>query len=593
MKSRNRLLYNLIKFIPFYLIGILSLLVVDIFQIFIPKILSEIIDGIKSGAFTINDIFYNSLKILLISIIILIGRILWRLFIFGSSRKIEYNIRNDLFKHIESLTQNFYNKNKTGDLMAHFTNDAEAVRMAIGPGFMMAFDAVVMTILVIINMIFYVNLNLTLLSIIPLPIIVIGGILLGKRLTERFKEKQEAFGKMTDFSQEAFTGIRVIKAFVQEKNHLKEFLKVNKSNYDKNIKVVKLYGLLFPIVEIISSICFLIALIYGGYLAIINKISLGKFIAFYQYLGMLIWPMIAMGWCINIFSQGISSQRRIKKIFNEKPEISDKNKPVSGKIKYGRIKIKNLTFRYIDTKEPQLKNINLSIDEGKILGIVGKTASGKSSLINLLVRLYDSKKGSIFIDGVDIHDVPLHELRKFIIIVPQDNVLFSDTIANNIAFGSEETNKVKIEEFARIACIHENILEFPKKYETIIGERGVTLSGGQKQRISIARAILLNPKILILDDSLSSVDTDTENKLLKNLKAIRKNKTTIIISHRISTIQEADKIIFIENGKISEEGTHKDLLMKKDKYYNMYQKQQIEKQMEGKQSNVGRTGSFR
>jgi ATP-binding cassette subfamily B protein len=580
MKYLNNLLKYLFRFIPFYLIGIATLIFVDILQLITPKIIGETIDGIKQNNFLLNDIIINVLKLFMITVMIFFGRIIWRLFIFGSSRKIEDIMRCDLFKHLESLSMNFYNKNKTGELMAHFTNDLAAVRMAIGPGFMMAVDSIVLTAMVIINMIIFVNLKLTLFSFMPLPLIGIGGYFFGKALSIRFKEKQESFGKLTDFAQETFNGIRVIKAFVQEKNYLNEFLKHNNDYYNKNIKLAKLYSFAFPLVEFISGCSFLITLIYGGYLTMIGKLSLGKFVAFNQYLAMLIWPMIAIGWCINIFSQGLASQKRVSAIFYEKSDIFDKKNIKQKSIKNGKIEFKNLSFKYKNSNGYVLKNINLKINPGETLGIVGKTGSGKTTLVNLLIRLYNPKKNQIFIDNCDILDIPLLELRKFIKIVPQESILFSTTIKENIMFGLENNNESKMIEASMNSNIHKNIMQFPLKYETVIGEKGITLSGGQKQRISIARALILEPDLLILDDSLSSVDTKTESIILKNLKNLRKDKTTIIIAHRISSIQSADKIIFLENGQITEHGTHRELLKLKGKYYSMYKKQQIEKKME-------------
>ncbi len=580
MKKSNRLLHHLVKFIPLYIIGILTLLGVDIIQLFIPRLVAGIIDGIKRGGFTINDILVYVVKLAVISLMIFAGRAVWRFFIFGPSRKIEDNLRCDLFAHLEKLSQNFYNKNKTGELMAHFTNDLSAVRMAIGPGLMMAIDAVVMTALIILNMIVFVNLKLTLLAVLPLPVIGIGGIFFGKAMTIRFREKQEAFAKMTDYTQEAFNGIRVIKAFVQEKRYLAEFLKANRDNYDRNIRLARIYSIAFPLVEFIAGLSFLITLVFGGYLAVINLLSLGKFIAFNQFLGMLIWPMIAMGWCINIFSQGLSSHRRIQKIFGEKPEIVDRQDIKMAAIGAGKIELKNLSFRYDGAADAVLKKISLVVNAGETLGITGKTGSGKTTLINLLARLYNPPEKSVLIDGTDIYDIPIVQLRDILKIVTQEPVLFSTTIRENIAFGHEMPDDGKLFAAADDASIHETIADFPDKYETVIGERGITLSGGQKQRVSIARALLKDPGILILDDSFSSVDAGTENRILESIRRLRKGKTTIIIAHRITAIQSADNIIFLENGAVKEQGTHKELLKRKSAYYELYQKQLIEKKME-------------
>jgi len=570
----------LLKFLPYYVIGIGSLIVVDIIQLYLPILVGNTIDGLKNTNYKTEDLIRQALIILGIGVMLFGGRFLWRYFIFNSSRKIEYYLRNDLFSNLETLSLNYFNKNKTGDLMSYFTNDLGAVRQAIGPGFMMALDAIVLTIFVIYNMITYVNLQLTLISFIPLPVITIGALFFGKILQERFKEKQEAFSNLSDFSQESISGIRVLKAFVQETKEIKAFNEVNKNNMDKNIKLIKIFGVLFPLVEIIAGISFMITLFYGGYLAIINKITLGQFVAFNQYIGTLIWPMIASGWVINIISQGSASYKRIKEVLNTKTDIFDEPDLKSEKPLKGSVEIKNLSFKYENTNNYQLKDINLFIAAGKTLAIVGKTGSGKSTLVNILVRLYNPPFGTVFIDGKEIYSISLKDLRQFMGIVCQDNVLFSDTIKNNIGFGTAPLSEEDVIESSRLANVYNNIIEFPNKFNTIIGEKGITLSGGQRQRICIARTLITKPEILILDDSLSSVDTETESLIINNLKELRKNKTTIIVAHRLSTIQFADHILVLDEGKIVEYGTHEDLLAKNGIYHNIYTKQQIEKIIE-------------
>jgi ATP-binding cassette, subfamily B, multidrug efflux pump len=580
MKSLKSLLKHFKKYIIFYTIGFIALFAVDLLQIFIPKIIGDVFDRLKSQSIDLNGVILQAFYVLIVGFLVFLGRITWRLCIFGSSRKIEYDLRNDLFSHLEKLSLNFYNKNKTGDLMSYFTNDLAAVRQAIGPGLMMALDGIIMTLFVIVSMMYFVNVQLTLIAIIPLPIISIGGILFGKSLTMRFKDKQEAYSKLSDYVQESFTGIRVIKAFVQEPKEIKAFLEVNNFNMDKNVKLIKLYGILFPIVEIISGISFLITLLYGGYLAMIGRISLGQYVMFNEFIGMLVWPMVAIGWCINIFSQGYASQVRVQNIFDEKPDIFDgenvKAKPFSNT----NIEIKNLNFKYNGVDEPVLKNINLTIEEGKTLAIVGKTGSGKTTLVNLLLRLYNPPEKSIFFSGTDIYGIPLKNLRRHIGIVPQDNFLFSDTVTGNVGLGMNELIFDEVVEAAKDANVYSNIVDFPDRFETVVGERGITLSGGQKQRISIARVLIKKPEILILDDSFSSVDTHTEETILKNIYNIRKNKTTIIIAHRISTVKQADKIIVLDNGSLVESGTHEELIENNGYYSKMYERQQLEKVIE-------------
>lgn len=580
MKSFKFLHKYIKKSIWIYLLGAIALILVDFFQMYIPKYVGKIIDGIKNKVFSFDDILRYSLLILLISVIIFFGRILWRIFIMGTARKIENNLRLDLFSHLEKLSQNFYNKNKIGDLMAYFTNDLEAIRMTIGPGVMMALDSILMTILIVINMIFFVNLKLTLLALTPFPFIALGALIIGKWMEDSYKNKLEAFSKLSDYVQESISGIRVIKAFVEEYNELKSFQKVNENNYKKNVKLIKIYSIIFPLTQVISGVSFFMNLLYGGYLTIIGEISLGQFIAFNQFIEMLIWPMIAIGWNINIISQGFASQKRIQSILDEKPDIKDDIEARSINIENSSISIKNLSFRHDQTERDQLKDLSLELGEGKTLALVGKTGSGKSTLANLLLRIYDPPDNTIFIGGVDIKKIPLFNLRETVGLVPQDNFLFSDSIQNNIGMALDNPNIDALKYFAATAHIGDNIEEFPDKYDTIIGERGITLSGGQKQRISIARMMTKNYPIMIFDDSLSSVDTYTEEKILSNLFNLRKGKTNIIIAHRISTIDKADTIVFIEDGKIIEQGTHAELIKLKGNYYSLYKRQQIEKTLE-------------
>lgn len=579
MNEKNGFIVYLKKYKWRYIFGITVLFIVDILNLYIPQFTGEITDGLQTNTMDMEGLIIGIIKIIFVGAMITIGRFLWRYFIFGASRKIEYEIRNDLFKHLEKLSLRYFNENKTGDLMAHFTNDLNAVRMAIGAGVITSFDAIIMTLMVLIKMITHIDFKLTILAVIPLSIIALGGIKFGKAIEARFAAKQAAFSDLTDEVQESISGVRVIKAFVQERKELKSFARANKDNMDKNMDVVKLQAAVIPLLDIIIGISSLIALLYGGYLTIKGEITLGKFIAFNQYIAMLVWPMIAIGDSINFFSQGLASLRRIKGIFIEKPEIFD-SMPKEIKELKGEICFKNLTFEYSDKKPPALKNIKFKLKKGDTLAILGRTGSGKTTIVNLLLRLYNSERGKIFLDGNDILDIPLKTLRENIGYVPQDNFLFSDTLGNNIAFGADKNDIESIYNSSKIACIHDNIMDFPENYETMVGERGVTLSGGQKQRSSIARAIMKEAPILILDDALSAVDTDTEEQILKNLKTNRENKTTIIIAHRISTIQNADYILVLTDGEMSEYGTHEELIQLDRVYAQMYRTQQLEKQIE-------------
>ena len=580
MKENNILLRYLYKYKWKYLFGIITLFIVDFMHLYIPQFTGEITDGLESHTMDMNGVLLGIGKILLVGGILAIGRYLWRYFIFGSSRAIECEIRNDLFAHLEKLSMSYYNKNKTGDLMSHFTNDLNAVRMSIGPAVITAFDAVIMTIMVLIKMILYVDFRLTVLSVIPLLFIAAGGVYYGKAVEKRFAAKQEAFSDLTDQVQESISGIRVIKAFVQERKELKSFAKANMENKDKNMGIVKLQAIVMPSLDFIIGFSSVITLLYGGYLTIKGDITLGRFIAFNQYVNMLVWPMIAAGDSITFFSQGFASLKRIQNIFDEKPEIFDEAAVKSIEHLEGDININDLCFRYSPDTSNVLNHISVHIEKGSSLAILGRTGSGKTTMANLLLRMYNVEPGQITLDGNDIREIPLKTLRENIAYVPQDNFLFSDTLRNNIAFGTITNDLDMVEQAAKEACIHDNIMSFPLKYETMVGERGVTLSGGQKQRSSIARAFMKAAPILILDDSLSAVDTNTEEMILENLKKNRQGKTTIIIAHRISTIQNADNILVLDAGEMAEYGTHEELLKLQGIYADMYEKQQLEKQLE-------------
>lgn len=559
-----------------YFGGLLTLFFVDFAHIYIPQFTGEVTDGLTSRSLD----FYGVLKlvglILFFGAVIALGRFLWRYFLFGTARKIEREIRDGMFEHLEKMSVEYYNEHKTGDLMSRFINDLNAIRMAIGMAVISAFDATVMALMVIFKMIFYVDLKLTLLAIIPMLVIFAGEFWYGSIMERRFTQKQEALSDLTDMVQESFSGVRVVKAFVQEKAQRYTFLKANGITREKNMKVATLQAVVMPLLDVIIGVSTVIALCYGGYLALIGEITLGKFIAFNQYITMLVWPMLAAGESINMISQGLASAKRVKEVFDEKPEIFDDEDAVPVEKIEGNIEFNHLTFVHNGHSEPTLDDISLKVPAGTTLAIIGRTGNGKSTLVNLLLHLYNTKRGMILIDGKDINTIPLHDLRTNIAYVPQDNFLFSETLRNNIAFGSDSDDMDEVIKATKAACIHDNIIGFPEGYETIVGERGVTLSGGQKQRSSIARALMKDAPILILDDSLSAVDTDTEEKILANLKENRAGKTTIIIAHRISTIQNADMIMVLDDGKAAEVGNHRELMELNGIYRSMFEKQQLE-----------------
>ncbi len=559
-----------------YTAGIITLFIVDFASLFIPKLTGTVTDGLTAHTLGWNGVVSCLISIFILGLTLAVGRFLWRYFLFGVSLSIERELRNDMFGHLEKMSVEYYNVHKTGDLMTRFTSDLNAVRIAIGPAVICVFDATVMTVMVICQMMYYVNIRLTLLAVIPMFFICVGEIYFGKIINGRFMERQEAVSHLTDFVQESFSGVRIIKAFVRERAELRAFAKANKNAMDKNLRVVRLQSVVMPLLDVIIGLSSLSTLIYGGSLALTGEITLGRFVAFHQYINMLVWPMIACGDAINMFSQGTASIRRIQDIFDEKPEVSDQADAAGPAQIKGDITLSHLTFVHRGQSGPTLKDISLSVPAGTTLAIIGGTGSGKSTLVNLLLRLYNTQPGMISIDKKDINTLSLKTLRENIAYVPQDNFLFSDTLRSNIAFGADRQNMDAIVQAAETACIHENIVSFPDGYETIVGERGVTLSGGQKQRSSIARALMKDAPILILDDALSAVDTDTEEKILRNLKKNRAGKTTILIAHRISTIQNADIILVLKDGQAKEIGNHEELMRKNGIYRNMFEQQQLE-----------------
>ncbi len=564
-----------------YLLGLAALFLVDQVNANVPRLSGELIDGLKDGILAMDGVWSIALRLLGMGAAIMTGRFLWRVFLFGSARMVERDLRNSLFAHLEKLSMSWYNDHKTGDLMAHFTNDLGAVRQLMGMTVITSFDASVMLVLVLVSMIRFVSFRLTVVALIPLIIIIFGDIWFGKNMHRRFLARQEAFSELTDQAQEAVSGIRVIKAFVQEKKELAAFARANAKSRDKNMHVVRLVALVLPLLDLVIGLSLLLTLLYGGRMAIFGEISVGQFVMFNYYVGMLVWPMIAVGESVSNLSQGMASLRRIRGILDEKPEIRDEGDPSVTELR-GEVEFRDLTFRYPGAPEeqPALSGISVRVPAGETLAVIGRTGCGKTTLMNLLERLWETEDpGMIRVDGRPLKEIPLSVLHRDIACVPQDSFLFSDTIENNIAFGVEHAEPAEIAEAAKAADVHDNIMEFPEKYGTMLGERGVTVSGGQKQRISIARALMKNAPILILDDALSAVDTDTEERILKRLKELRQGKTTLIIAHRISTIQHADQILGLEDGREAEYGTHAELLAKNGLYRSVFDKQQLEKQL--------------
>ena len=563
-----------------YAAGILALAAVDLMNVYIPQFTGQITDGLKAGTIGMDGVWRLIGLIILMGAAMAAGRFGWRYFIFGAALDVRRRLQEDLFAHLEKLSMRYYNEHKTGDLMAHFTNDMRSVQMLMGPTVVTAFDATVMLVMVLGKMMFYVDMRLTLVAVIPLLLIMYGDYYYGKVMHRKFFAKQRAFSDLTDQVQEAVSGIRVIKAFVQERQELAAFARVNRLNQDRNMAVARTQARFMPLLDLVIGVSGLLTLLYGGYLTIAGEITLGQFEAFNLYIAMLVWPMLAAGECITFISQGMASLKRIRTILDEKPEIVDGAEVKDVAALRGEIELDGLTFAYPDQEDVTvLDSIRIHVDQGSTLAVLGRTGSGKSTLANLLLRLYDTKSDMIRIDGRPICEIPLSVLRRDVAYVPQESFLFSDTLERNIAFGAERKSREEIQRAARDACIHSNIMDFPEGYDTMVGERGVTLSGGQKQRSAIARALLKDAPILILDDALSAVDTDTEEQILHNLRVNRAGRTTIIIAHRISTIQSADRILVLDEGRAAEYGSHEELMALGGIYRSIHDKQQLEKQL--------------
>lgn len=622
MKREASVLSYMKKYLGQYIGGLACLLAVDFVELYIPQLTGEITDGLTAGDFPVKMLLIDVGLIIAIATLVALMRLGWRVLMFGASRRVERDLREDLYTRLTALSNRFFQHHKTGDLMAYFTNDMDAIRMAVGPAILTTFDAVVMTLLVLGKMIFYVDFKLSMLALLPLLVILFGGSQYGKAMGRRYDKKQAAFARLSDYVLESISGIRIVKAFVQEKREMEAFEEQNRKTRQANLHVVQLRAIVVPLLQGLIGVASALTLLYGGYLVIVGDITLGKFVAFNTYVMTLVWPMMAAGESITMLSQGIASWRRVQSIFYEPVEVCD-DEFTDGTVSEitPSIRFDDLHFRYAEGLPEVFSGFSADIPEGTTVGILGKTGCGKSTLASLLTRVYNVAPGSIYIGGRELREIPLKVLRENIAYVPQENLLFSDTLQTNIAFGTrtlenmptEENKKFKIfirqdeaaeeaaeqemaeresrvdrhfndydqvVDAAKAADIHDNIMDFPRQYATVVGERGVTLSGGQKQRTAIARALMKDAKILILDDALSAVDTDTEERILTELKKLRAGKTTILIAHRVSTVQGADQILYMEDGVCVESGTHQELLQKNGRYQRLYEQQQLERALQ-------------
>ncbi len=569
------------------LLGLTALVIVDWLQLIIPNLYQMVINGINDGYVMLDgvrtpfdmDFLLDRVCMPMIWIILamVFGRFLWRVCFFGSAIRVEADLRNRMFDNAKNLSREYYQVNKVGDLMSLFTNDLDTVQESFGWGVMMFLDALLLGALSVIKM-WRMDPALTALSMIPMALLLLSATVVGKYMAKKWDIRQEAFSRMSDFSQESYSGIAVIKAFVKETKELMAFQKLNVENEKANIDHTKISVLLRILVTLFVESVICVILGYGGYLVYRDQFNAGQLVEFIGYFSAVVWPIMAVSELIDMTSRGKASLDRISGLLDARQNVVDRPGVTPLENVRGDIEFRNLTFRYPDGEFNALENVSFTIRAGESVGLVGKTGSGKTTLVDLILRIYNVPDGTVFIDGRDVNDVTIHSVREACAYVPQDNFLFSDTIEHNIAFGSAGYGRSAIANAARLADVDGNIQEFSHGYDTVLGERGVTVSGGQKQRISIARALLKNAPILILDDSVSAVDTKTEKTILENLHASRAGKTTILIAHRISTIEKMDKLLFVEDGRLTAVGRHETLYESCPAYRKMVDLQELEEE---------------
>ncbi len=578
-----------LKYLYMFLLGLVALIAVDYAQLEIPKLYNYLINGINDGfveidgqmvafdfQFVLDKICQPMMWIILAMVV---GRFAWRICFLGAGIRFETDLRLRMFDHCKDLSQNYYQVNKVGNLMSLFTNDIDTVQEAFGWGMMMLVDALFLGILSIVKM-WMLHGYLTLFALIPMTFLFLVSLIVGKYMMSKWDKRQAAFSSLSDFSQESFSGIAVIKAFVKEFKELWAFKKLNKENENANVEYTKASTLLHISVTLFVESVVCIILGYGGYLVYKDVLNVGQLMEFIGYFNSIIWPIMAISELIDMTSRGKASLKRINTLLDAKQDVCDKDGSAEIENVTGKIEFRNLTFRHAMGEYDALQDVSFTIEAGENVGIIGRTGAGKTTLVDLILRNYNVADGTLFVDDRDVNDVKIKSLRKYIAYVPQDNFLFSDTISNNIAFASDNNDFESVQRAAQLAEVSDNIEEFTEKYETVLGERGVTVSGGQKQRISIARALMKKAPILILDDSLSAVDTKTERNLLQNLREERGGKTTILIAHRISTIEQMDKIVYIDDGRIVAVGAHDELLENCPSYKAMAELQKLEAERE-------------
>ena len=572
-----------LKYSPMLLLGTLALLLVDYMQLVIPKLYRVVINGVKTGQTDIEGVPFDinylldevCLPLLFVILGMVVGRFLWRVCFFGSGIRLESDLRSRMFDRCKDLSQEYYQVNKVGNLMSFFTNDLDTIQECFGWGIMMFLDAVMLGVMSFLEM-FKMDPMLTLFSMIPMVFLLICSLIVGKYMGMKWEKRQAAFSDLSDFSQETFAGIAVIKAFVKESHELLEFKKLSKKNEDINVSYTKLSMLLNVSLTLFIESITCVILGYGGYIVWSGGFDAGSLVEFIGYFTTIIWPIMAISELIGMHAQGKASLKRISELLDAEPAVADRADVTPATDIKGDVEFRNLSFVYPDGNEEVLSDVSFSVKAGENIGIIGRTGSGKTTVVDLILRTYNVPDGTLFIDGKDVNSIPIKDVRAAAAYVPQDNFLFSDTIENNIAFATDGATLDGVIEAAKMADVHDNIDEFPEKYQSVLGERGVTVSGGQKQRISIARALMKNAPILILDDSVSAVDVNTEKAILGNLKTLRKGKTTILIAHRISTVENMDKILYLEGGRVSAFGTHAELVATCESYRNLVELQKLD-----------------